>query len=163
MAGIAVSPVGLIPFFAAPFVGKYMKKFDLRRVVALSFLLFAFSFFYQANFTTQVSLRQIMFARFLQGFGVTLFFLPFVELALAEIPQQRYASAAGLFNFVRILIGSGFGTSLSIELWTRLEIFHHARLTETSTAFRQVTTQFYDMLGRYSSKLPFTPDVSTAP
>jgi MFS transporter, DHA2 family, multidrug resistance protein len=158
-AGIAVAPVGVVPFFAAPFVGKYMRKFDLRVVVALSFFLFALSFFYQSRFTTQVSIGQIMLARFFQGFGVTLFFLPLVDLSLAEIPPEKYASAAGLFNFMRILVGSGFGTSLSIELWTRLEIFHHARLTEYSTSFRHVTIQFFEMLSMRSSFLPFTNDV----
>src|SRR4029077_14690579 len=114
---------------------------------ALSFVLFSLGFFYQANFTTQVSLWEIMLARFYQGFGVAFFFLPLVQLSLGEIEKHRYASAAGLFHFIRILVGSGFGTSLSIELWTRLEIFHHARLAESLTNFRQSTLQFYDNLG----------------
>ncbi len=159
MAGIAVAPVGLVPFLLAPFVGKYMRRFDLRILIAISFFLFAISFFYQSLFTTEIDIWTIMWARLLQGCGVALFFLPLVDLSLADIPQERYASAAGLFNFIRILVGSGFGTSLSIELWTRLEIFHHARLTESSTAFRAVTTQFYEQMGRFSSNIPFTPDV----
>lgn len=158
-AGIAIAPVGLVPFFISTTLGKHMHRFDLRVLIALSFLLFAISFFYQANFTTDVSLYHIMFTRFLQGFGVAFFFLPLVQLALAEIPKERYASASGLFNFIRILVGSGFGTSLSIELWTRLEIFHHARLSESSTAFRHVTTQFYNQLGKLSGSIPFTTDV----
>ena len=158
-AGIAVAPVGIIPFLFSTTLGKYMNKFDLRAIVALGFFLFATSFFYQSNFTTEVSLYTIMLARFMQGFGVLFFFLPLVQIALSEIPKERYASASGLFNFIRILVGSGFGTSLSIELWTRLEIFHHARLTETSTTFRYVTTQFYNGLGKLRSSIPFTSDV----
>jgi MFS transporter, DHA2 family, multidrug resistance protein len=158
-AGIAIAPVGIVPFCLSTTIGKHMHRFDLRALIALSFLLFAISFFYQSNFTTDVSLYTIMFSRFLQGFGVAFFFLPLVQLSLAEISEDRYASASGLFNFIRILVGSGFGTSLSIELWTRLEIFHHARLTEFSTPFRHVTTQFYNQLGKLSSNIPFTPDV----
>lgn len=48
-----------------------------------------------------------------------------------------------MFNFIRILIGSGFGTSLSIQLWTRREIFHHSRLAEAVTSYRPLTTEFY--------------------
>jgi DHA2 family multidrug resistance protein len=158
-AGIAIAPVGLIPFCVSTTVGKHMHHFDLRVIIALSFFLFALSFFYQALFTTDVSLYVIMFARLLQGFGVALFFLPLVQLSLSDVPKEKYASAAGLFNFIRILVGSGFGTSLSIEVWTRLEIFHHARLTELSTAFRHVTTQFYHQLGELRSSIPFTRDV----
>ena len=80
-----------------------------------------------------------------------------MQLSLGEIPKERYAAAAGLFNFIRILIGSGFGTSLSIELWTRLEIFHHARLTEALTVYSETTKEFYTTLGVYSTQ--FTPDV----
>lgn len=142
-AGIATAPIGIIPFLGATTLGKNMHRFDLRVLVAMSFAFFSFSFFYQANFTTDVSVTHIMFTRFLQGFGVSLFFLPLVQLSLGEIPQDRYASASGLFNFIRILVGSGFGTSLSIEFWTRFEIFHHARLTETLTAFQVSTAEFY--------------------
>lgn len=133
-----------------------MPRFDLRMVSSLSFVLLAFGFGYQANFTTQADLYTIMMARFLQGFGILFFFLPLVQLSLGEIAPERYASAAGLFNFIRILIGSGFGTSLSIELWTRREIFHHARLSETMTAAQPVVNQVYQKLGT-----EFSPDVIT--
>lgn len=150
-AGIAVAPIGIVPFILSPFVGRNLNRFDLRVLSATSFFLFALGFFYQANFTTQISLETIMLARFFQGFGVTIFFLPLVQLSLGEISKERYASASGLFNFIRILVGSGFGTSLSIELWTRREIFHHSRLTEAITSFMPTTTQFYEELENYNS------------
>jgi len=150
-AGVAVAPVGVAAFFLSTTIGKHMNRIDLRYWGVISFTLFSLSLFYQANFTTQVSLNDIMFARFLQGFGVACFFLPLVQVSLGEIPSAKYADAAGMFNFVRILVGSGFGTSLSIELWTRLEIFHHARLTETLTTASPQVTQFYNNLSIASS------------
>lgn len=156
-AGIAVAPVGVIPFFLSTSVGKNLHRFDLRMVGALSFFLFAIAFFYQSQFTTDVSLSHIMFTRLIQGFGVAIFFLPLVQLSLGEIPTEKYADASGLFNFIRILVGSGFGTSLSIELWTRLEIFHHARLTEFITEYQPRTIEFYKILKSYDPK--FTQDV----
>lgn len=155
-AGIATAPIGIIPFFLSPIVGKYMRFIDLRKLVSLSFLLFALGFFYQANFTTQISLSTIMFTRFIQGLGVAIFFLPLVQLSLGEISKEKYASASGLFNFIRILVGSGFGTSLAIQLWTRLEIFHHARLAESVTSYRPITTEFYRTLENHNPT--FTTD-----
>lgn len=142
-AGIAIAPIGIIPFLFSSQVGKYMNLIDLRWLIAFSFSFFAASFYYQSYFTTQVDLYTIMYTRFLQGFGVAIFFLPLVQLTLGEIPGPKYASASGLFNFLRILVGSGFGTSLSIELWTRREIFHHSRLAESMTSYRPLTTEFY--------------------
>jgi MFS transporter, DHA2 family, multidrug resistance protein len=147
LAGIAVAPVGIVPFFLSTTVGRNLKRFDLRIVAALSLFLFALSLFYQSTFTTQVDLRTIMLTRLSQGFGLAIFFLPLTQLTLGEIPKDRYASAAGLFHFIRILVGSGFGTSLSIEIWTRMEIFHHSRLTEAFTSYRPMITQFYTYLG----------------
>lgn len=145
-AGLAVAPVGVVPIFLSSLIGKNLRRFDLRQLSAASFFLFGLSFFYQANFTTEVSVAEIMLARFLQGFGMSIFFIPLVQLSLGKISKERYAGASGLFNFIRILVGSGFGTSLSIELWTRLEIFHHERLTEALTAYQPMTRSFYELM-----------------
>jgi MFS transporter, DHA2 family, multidrug resistance protein len=150
-AGIAVAPIGIIPVLFSTTVGKMSAYVDLRLMAACSFLIFALGFFYQSNFTTQVDAQTIMFSRFLQGFGIVIFFLPLTQLALSEIAPERYASATGLSNFLRILVGSGFGTSLSIELWTRLEIFHHGRLSEFVTSYNPKTLEFYDTLGNNNS------------
>ncbi len=156
-AGVAVAPIGIISFLLSPVVGKYMQRIDSRILVACSFFLFSLGFFYQSNFTTQVSLATIMFTRFIQGAGVAIFFLPLVQLSLGGISSAKYASASGLFNFFRTLIGAGFGTALIVQLWTRLEIFHHARLGEALTSYRQLVTQFYRTLNELNSH-SFTSD-----
>lgn len=149
-AGVAVAPIGIAPLFLSTLVGKYMGRFDLRLIVALSFFFFAIGYFAQANFITEVDINTVMWARFFQGFGVAIFFIPLVQLSMGEIPPDKYASATGVFHFFRILVGSGFGTSLSIEIWTHLEEFHHGRLSEYVTIYRSVTTQFYDYLHNHS-------------
>lgn len=156
-AGIAVAPIGIVPFLLSTSVGKRMHHFDLRIISATSFFLLALGFFYQADFTSQVDLRTVMFSRFIQGFGIAIFFIPLVQLSLGAIPKDRYPSASGLFNFIRILVGSGFGTSLSIELWTHREIFHYARLTDDITSYRSLVPEFYNTLANQS--VQFTPDV----
>ncbi|MGZ3634223.1 MAG: DHA2 family efflux MFS transporter permease subunit [Parachlamydiaceae bacterium] len=149
-AGVAVAPVGAISVLLSMAVGKHMGRFDLRKITALSFFFFSLSFWYQSSFTTDVNLGHIMLARFFQGFGVLIFFLPLVQISFSEVPTEKLPSASGLFHFIRILVGSGFGTSLAIELWTRLEIFHHARLSESITSDRSVVTDFYEGLNTYS-------------
>ncbi len=150
-AGVAIAPVGIPALFLATTIGKNLNRVDLRLVSAMSFVFFSAGFFYQTYFTTQVDLVTIMLSRFYQGFGIAFFFLPLVQLSLGNIPKERYASAAGIFHFVRILVGSGFGTSLSIVLWSRLEIFHHARLSELDTIYRPITDQFYDYMYNFSN------------
>ena len=145
-AGVAVAPVGIFPVIFSAWIGKNLYRVDLRAVSSLSFFLFAIAFFYQSNFTPQVSLEVIMFSRFIQGMGVAIFFIPLIQISLGNVPPARMASASGLFNFIRILVGSGFGTSLSVYLWNRLAIFHHSRLSETVTNYSPLTVEAYQAL-----------------
>lgn len=149
-AGVAVAPVGIVSVLLSALIGKYMDRVDLRMISALSFFLFSMSFFHQSTFTTQVTLRDIMLVRLYQGFGVVIFFLPLVRISFTEVPTSKMPSATGLFHFIRVLVGSGFGTSLAIELWTHLEIFHHARLAEAITAYNDPTNELYKKLGEHS-------------
>lgn len=158
-AGVAVAPVGIVSMLLSSYIGKHMGRFDLRMITAFSFFFFAMSFFYQSNFTTEVSLQQIMISRFYQGFGVAIFFLPLVQISFSDVPTSQLPSATGLFHFIRILIGSGFGTSLAVYLWTRLAIFHHDRLSDTINPYRPVVPEFYERLNNYSPK--FTPEIVT--
>lgn len=144
-AGVAVAPIGIIPVFFSTLVGKYLYKFDLRMVTGICFFTFAIGFYLQSLFITQVDIGTIMLVRLFQGIAVTIFFIPLLQLSLGHIPAEKYASAAGVFNFIRILVGSGFGTSLSIQLWSDLEIFHHSRLAEATTLYRPATDYYYNL------------------
>ncbi|WP_059359710.1 DHA2 family efflux MFS transporter permease subunit [Parachlamydia acanthamoebae] len=150
-AGLAVAPIGIFPVLLSFFVGQYLQILDLRLWTALCFCLFAFGFFMQANFISEVSIQHIMLVRLFQGLGLAIFFIPLVQLSLGNIPNADYARASGLFNFIRILVGSGFGTSLSVALWDRLEIFHHGRLTELTTLYDPQVIQLYEQLPHISS------------
>lgn len=156
-AGVAVAPVGIIPILFSSYLGKNLYRFDLRMLASLSFFFFAISFIYQSHFTTEVNLQVLIIARMLQGLGVVIFFIPLTQITLGNIPPAKYASASGIFNFIRILVGSGFGTSLAIEFWTRWEVYYHSRLTEAATLYNPNTLEFYQMMETASSE--YTPAV----
>lgn len=156
-AGVAVAPVGIFPILLSSFVGKNMHRVDLRMLSSISFLCFSLSFIYQSNFTTEINLQVLIIARMLQGIGLTIFFIPLTQITLGNIDPAKYASASGLFNFIRILVGSGFGTSLAVQMWSHMEIYYHSNLSEAASLYRPVTTQFYE--GLESANPAFTPDV----
>lgn len=141
MAGVAVMPIGLIPIFLSPLLGQVLNRLSLRLVGGISFLIFAFTSFWMSNFTTSVSLEQLMLPRFVQGLGVTLFFLPMLTLALSHIDKKSISSASGVYNFIRLVVGGGAGTALYVTFWSRREILHHSNLSEAINPFRPVTTE----------------------
>jgi DHA2 family multidrug resistance protein len=144
-AGLAVAPIGLLPFFLTPFVGYYMNKFDLRLVVSIGFLIFIVTSYWQSMMYTEVGFFQLVQPRFFQGLALAFFFTPIISLILSDISSEKMASALGLANFFRIL-GASFGTSISITLWNHREAFHQTRLTEAVNAFNPLSLEALNQL-----------------
>ncbi len=134
LAGLATAPIGIIPLFLSPVIGRLMGKTDLRYVSSFGFLVFAYCSFWIANFNTHITMQHVELIRFVQGVGVPCFFIPLVAILLSGLPPQRIASAAGLSNFCRILAGS-FGTSISVSLWDHRESIHQSILVENLTSY----------------------------
>jgi len=153
-AGLVVAPIGILPVFLAPFVGRNLYKIDIRLWSTLSFTVFAaVSFWYAYSINTDVTYWQLTLPRFIMGLGVVTFFVPLFALALSEIPPQQMASATGLVTFFRILAGS-LGTSVSITLWDRRGILHHSQLAERISAYDPLTQATLHRLGGLGLSAP---------
>ena len=139
-AGLSAAPIGILPVFLSPLVGRFMHKTDLRLLTSISFLMFAIVMFWSSGFTTSAGFAQLTLPRFALGLGMALFFIPLMSIILSGLPHSRLASASGLSNFLR-MVGGSFGTSLSIAIWDRRESFHHSRLAETVNLMSPVTQQ----------------------
>ncbi|MDR2124714.1 MAG: DHA2 family efflux MFS transporter permease subunit [Desulfovibrio sp.] len=155
-AGLATAPIGIFPVFIAPFVGKYAHRVDLRILITAGFLVFAGCMQARALFSPQADLNFILIPQIIQGIAVALFFVPITTLAFADLPPQRMADAAGLFNFIRTLFGA-VGASAAATLWERREAFHHSRLTSHIDPYNPIardtleTLQSLGMTGEQSA------------
>ena len=133
-AGIATSPIGIVPIVLSPFMGYFMTKIDLRILSAFGFLVFAYCSFWLAGLTTDITITKLAWIRFIQGFGVPCMFIPLISILLTGLPNRAIASAAGLSNFLRILAGS-LGTSISVTLWANREAIHQSKMVENITTY----------------------------
>ncbi|AHL76314.1 multidrug resistance protein B [Stutzerimonas stutzeri] len=145
-AGLAAAPIGILPVFLSPLVGKYAHKVDLRLLAGGSFLVIGASCFVRATFNTEVDYRHIAEIQVFMGLGIALFFMPTTSILLSSLPPKDIADGSGLATFLRVLGGS-FASSLTTWLWHRREIFHHAQLTEHVTAYNPTTQHYLDQLG----------------
>jgi len=145
-AGVAMMPIGILPLFFSTSIGKYLNQIDARWFSTASFLCFSVTFYWFSNLTPDVSLFELMLPRFFQGIGVGLFFIPMITIALSDIPKNQLTSASSVFNFIRLIMGGGFGTAIFVTLWQRREIYHHAMIAENITVFNPLVGQFYDSL-----------------
>lgn len=126
-AGISVASLGIMPVLFSTFLGKLVAKIGTLIPLGISFVLFAISSFDTAFLDTDVDIWHIAFSRFLLGFGLLFLIVPLFTLQLQDIPQEKTASAAGIFHFVRAMMG-GVGTSVFTTLWIRRSAFHHSNV-----------------------------------
>lgn len=131
LAGLAVMPIGIIPIFLTPLIGWFMRFLSLRAIGTASFMAFACTCFWFSTFTTDVSIKDVMMPRFIQGLGIALFFIPLLGLALSEVKNEKLASASGVYNFIRLVVGGGAGTALYVTFWDKWAVQHYSDVVET--------------------------------
>ncbi|OJU80337.1 MAG: MFS transporter [Chlamydia sp. 32-24] len=151
-AGVAVAPIGIIPVILSPFVGRYVGIIDPRKILTVGFAVFSYTYWWYSQFTTDIGLWQIFVPRIIQGIGLAFFFIPLVAISLSNIPDHKLPSASGLFNFIRLFIGTGFGTSIFVTLWDRRAIYHHSQVGEAVTKFSELTREAITTLSKAGFK-----------
>ncbi len=144
-AGVAVAPIGIAPFLVGPFMGKAVSKYGTTSLLAICFVLFAFSCFYTAYFDTDIDIWHIGFSRFLLGCAMVFFITPLFALSLQDVPSEKLPSATGVFHFVRAISG-GIGTSIFTTLWIRRSAYHHATVGESLTPYSPQTSSYLNQL-----------------
>ena len=145
-AGLAAAPIGILPVFLSPLVGRYANNFDLRVLAGVAFLVMSATSFMRANFTTDVDYMHIALVQLFMGLGVAFFFMPILSILLSDLPPDQIADGSGLATFLRTLGGS-FAASLTTWIWNRRATQHHAYLSENLSTFDPTTQDALHTLG----------------
>ena len=145
-AGLAAAPMGFLPLLLTPFIGRYAHKVDLRYLAMLSFLTMGASCLMRAQFNTDVDFLTIAEVQMFMGIGVAFFFMPITTIVLSNLHGQAVAEGSGLATFFRVLGGS-FASSLTTWIWSRREVFHHARLTQSVSVWNPAATDYLHNMG----------------
>jgi MFS transporter, DHA2 family, multidrug resistance protein len=133
-AGLVSAPSGVTAVLVAPFVGRYIGKYDARGFATVSFVIFAVSYFMRAAYPPDASAWVFAMPLLVQGVAMGMFFVSLVTISLDGLPVERVPAASGLNNFLRITSGS-FATSLTTTYWDRREALHQSRLVESLSAY----------------------------
>ena len=139
-AGLAAAPIGFLPIFLSPLIGRFGNKIDMRLLVTGSFLMFAFTFHWRTDFYAGMDMSNVVWPQFWQGLGVAMFFLPLTSITLSHMKGNQIASASSLSNFLRVFMG-GVGVSVVSTMWERREALHHTQLTEHINSLSSISNQ----------------------
>lgn len=138
-AGFAVCTIGVAPVFLTMLVPRIMQWLGYLWTLIVGFFFFGLACFLTSYFfTTNIDIVHIAWSRFIFGFGFIFYINPLISMNVQDISQDGLPSAAGIFHFVRAMIG-GVGTSVFTTQWIRRTIFHHERIGGSLTPFNPFT------------------------
>ncbi len=132
LAGLVLSPGGLMSLVAMAFVGNMVGKVDSRLLVLFGALMNVWALYLLQHLTLEIDFWHVTASRLLQGFGMGFLFVPLTAIAFSELSPQQMGQATGLFNLLRNEGGS-IGVAMSSTVLARHAQGHHLHLTENLT------------------------------
>src|SRR5271155_3932112 len=146
IAGLSLSGGGLALLVVMPMAGQAVSRFPARNLIAMGFVLFAFSYFYTA---THISLLiSFAFASWLRVFQIVAIPFVFISVTTAAyfgIPPEKNNQVSGLINFVRN-IGGSILISLTNALVTERAQSHQDALSKSTSVANGNYQQHIDAL-----------------
>ena len=159
MAGLAISPGGLLVMVMLPFVGLALGRIEARWIIAVGLTITSLALYYMTTFNTQMNFAHAVQARCFQAAGLACLFVPINTVAYAFVPRNKNNAASGLINLARN-IGGSVGISLVTTMLARRAQFHQSRLAESTSALNPAFVHALDSTRRAIG--PANPDTSYA-
>jgi DHA2 family multidrug resistance protein len=104
--GTTVFVAGIFMTAGAPLAARLTTIVDQRIVIAVGFLLFAWSCWMLTGVSSDWGFWQLFWPQAVRGFSILLCIVPAVGMALNGVPPQELRYASGLFNLTRNLGGA---------------------------------------------------------
>jgi len=123
LAGLVLSPAGLMMMCMMPVVGILSGKVDPRKLIAYGFMMLTLSLMWMANINLQMSYGQLVFMRIFQASGLAFLFIPINTIAYIGVKQSENNDVSGLTNLARN-IGASCGTAFVSTMLIRRTAAH---------------------------------------
>jgi MFS transporter, DHA2 family, multidrug resistance protein len=124
---------GLPAMLAMPILPRLLDKVDIRALVVIGLIAFAWSCMLDTTLTAQSVGSDFTWSQLTRGVGQILAMMPLNQAAMAAVSREESGDAAGLYNMARNLGGS-VGLAIIGTLIDRRETFHTAVLRESITS-----------------------------
>ncbi len=156
MIGETMFVSGIAMFVSAPFVGRLMRRVDMRYMIATGLVMFAFGTWQLTYLTRDFDFYELLMPQILRGVGIMLAMAPVNNIALGTLPPELLKNASGLFNLTRNL-GGALGLALINTLLNDRTDFHISRLHDRVT---WGNAQAVDLLNMLTQKFQGMGDAS---
>jgi DHA2 family multidrug resistance protein len=127
LAGLVISPGGLMVMLMMPIVGFLVSRVDPRWMIVYGFTISSIALFTMLDLDIGASYAHIALLRVFQAAGLAFLFIPINTLSYNGIPMQKNNDVSGLTNLARN-IGGSMGTAFVVTVLARRQQFHQERL-----------------------------------
>src|SRR5262249_11415854 len=138
LAGLVLTPGGIVTVFMMPLVGRLTGKVQPRYLIAAGTAICAFAMYDMTQVNGDLGFWFCALSRIYIGVGLPLVFLPIIAASYYGIAPDKTDMASALINAARNTGGS-IGISLANNVLAHREQFHQSRLVELANP---TTTQY---------------------
>lgn len=116
--GLVMAPRGISGMISMILVSKLINRVDPRWLILTGIILSATGISVGTYYSQNISPIWFIGPLLLQGFGLSMIFVPLSTVAFSTLPISMRVEAAGLFSLLRTL-GASIGISIAITIYTR--------------------------------------------
>ena len=150
LAGMALSPGGLVVMALMPLVGTLVGKVDARKMIAFGFITLGLSMFHMMGMYPGIDFHTAMMYRIYQSIGMAFLFVPINTICYSGVPQEDNNQVSSMINLMRNLGGS-FGISFVTTILSRRMQTHSSYLiAHTSAANVPMQKMLHGMTGYFT-------------
>ncbi|WP_158794367.1 DHA2 family efflux MFS transporter permease subunit [Granulicella sp. L60] len=159
LAGLVLSPAGLMMMAMMPVVGVLVGRTDPRKLIGFGFAILTVSLITMHSMDLGVSYGRLVFLRCFQASGLAFLFIPINTIAYIGVKQSENNDVSGLTNLARN-IGGSCGTAFMATMLTRRTATHESNmvrnLTPGNPAFMKQVAMLKGIFGGKTSGNPMT-------
>ena len=134
LTGLVTMPRGFGTLAGMITVGRLIKRFDVRAIMAVGLIMTALSLWQMTHFSLSMHYEPVILSGVIQGFGVALVYIPLSMVAFTTLPGTLRNEGTSFFNLLRN-VGSSAGISIVTFLLTQNTQKMHAALVNNITPF----------------------------
>jgi DHA2 family multidrug resistance protein len=144
-AGMAMAPRGIGSFIGMPMVGLLIGRLDARKMVATGLLIGGITLIWLGRLNLSAGYWDFFWPQFVQGFALSLLFVPLTTITMDPIPRERMGNATSLFNLMRN-IGGSIGIAVTGTMLARQQQVHFVTLGTHVDPYNPVAQSMFDRL-----------------
>lgn len=148
LAGLVISPGGMMVMLMMPIVGFLVSRVDPRWMIVYGFSISSIALFTMLDLSTDSSFAHIAWLRVFQAAGLAFLFIPINTLSYTGVPGNKNNDISGLTNLARN-IGGSMGTAFVVTILARRQQFHQDRLGSAVGPGSMNLQNRVEALGRY--------------